>query len=367
MKIAPLPICLTFLSLSAATGSAYAQAPDAAAAARRELLQKAGVAAPLTLYAPRVLDRPDANVAEALGLVLERYGMSDLQVAVKVFTPGDVAWEAVPALFAAHVKQAVGEGEPKRHHLYAQFLGDPRRGPTEVRFVVADATGAVAMLDRQTPADATFQRTAGRDPDPLGCSTLVAERLFELAGWQKVPGGVRGGKFAERWRLRSGAPDQNERAAIARRLDALRTRLAEARIAVLPPLWQPAPDGESAKRIADRLREQLGCQATVVAAVAPLEVAPSANQQKRLWDLAAALRVALGRQPIDGDYALAADMGLSPDGKKGFVNVVVLTKAGEVVVADFQNDQHPLFQAEAPKALQDGEKFAVARLRQLLR
>ena len=47
--------------------------------------------------------------------------------------------------------------------------------------------------------------------------------------------------------------------------------------------------------------------------------------------------------------------------------LVVLTKAGELVLAEFQNDQHALFQEHAPKALADGEKLAVAMLARVLR
>jgi hypothetical protein len=45
----------------------------------------------------------------------------------------------------------------------------------------------------------------------------------------------------------------------------------------------------------------------------------------------------------------------------------VLTKAGELVLAEFQNDQHPLFQQHAPKTLADGERLAVAMLARALR
>lgn len=356
----------SLLILTTCLSCVGAQDPAAGPSQRLQVLREAGVSAPLTLYPVQVLGRHDTNVAEVLGLTLERLGMSDLQIAPKAFDPGQAAWDAVPALFQAHARQAAAPGVPARYSLYAQFLGDPRQGPTEVRFVVVDATGERVLFDRQTPADAAFQRTAGRDPDPLGCAALVGERLFASTGWRKVAGGVKDGPFAERWRQKSGAPDANERQAISKRLQTLRANLADATITVLPTAWSGPADAAGAQRLAAAVKTGLACKTTTAVAT-KLEVPASSNQQKRLWDLASSLRASLARQPIDTDYALVADIGLDGEGKHGLVNMVLVTKAGEVVVADFQNDQHPLFQQLAPKTLADGERLAVERLRSLLR
>lgn len=358
-----------FVITAAACGSphSYAQEPppEPARSARLQALHAAGVTAPLELYPIRVLGRPSANVADALGLALERMGMSELRPAGNTFDAGDAGWQAIPTRFGAHVRAARKDETAPRHALYAEFLGDPQQGPTEVRFVIVDGTGEIVVLDRQTPADAAFQRTAGRDPDPLGCSRLVAERVFELADWQQVPGGVRDGRYADVWRQKSGAPDAAALAAMKQRAAALARELGKTRLAVLPTLW-PIADERNTQRFADTLRAELGCSAAT-SAPAELEVAPASNQQKRLWDLARAAQAALKAHPVDADYVVAADMAVAPDGKRGFVDVVVLTRAGDVVVADFQNDQHALFQQQAPKTLADCERLVALRLRSLLR
>src|SRR5262245_42588984 len=118
------------LAAFAPASLARAQADDPTAA-RQKTLHAAGVAVPLTLYPVHVLGRPDANVADALGLVLERCGMSDLVVAQAAFDPGQAAWDAVPALLKAHVQANAKDGAAVRCGLFAQFLGDPRTGPTE--------------------------------------------------------------------------------------------------------------------------------------------------------------------------------------------------------------------------------------------
>lgn len=359
-----LPSLMILVAAATACRSA-AQDADPARVARLKTLHDAGVRAPLALCPVHLLGRTDANVADALGLVLERRGMPDLRVAAVPFERGDAGWDDVPTRLHDHVVATRKDGDPECWTLYAEFLGDPRKGPTEVRFVVVDAHGDLVAVDRQTPADAAFQRTAGRDPDPLGCAQLVAARLFELAGWDDVSGGVPNGRFAEIWRQKSGGPDATERAAMTTRTATLKKGLADARFAVFAPRW-PVPGDVDAGRFAELLHAELGCR-TAVPVAGAFDVAASSNQQKRLWTLASAARAAIAATPVDADYVVAADAGLSTDAKSGFVNLVVLTRAGEVVIADFQNDQHPTWKRTAPATLADCERLVARRLRSLLR
>lgn len=349
--------------LPACAVAAPAQDPERSAC--QTALHDAGVKAPLTLYPVLLLGQPNAQIAEALGLVLERYGMPDLEIAEPFAVPADSTWDAVPALFAAHV-QKTAAGQPPRWHVYAQFLGTPKTGPDEVRFLVVDATGAVVCNDRQTRADAEFQRTAAKDPDPLGCSTLVAERLFALADWRKAPGSVKDGKLSQRWREKSGVPERKQLAAMKTRLQALQQDLAHAKFVVLPVLRDGGQDADAAARLAEACGQALG-GATVRAGEGKLEVPPASNEQKRLWDLARALGKAATDKPLAGEHVIGVDLGLDRVRGSGFVHVVVCNAAGEPVAADFVNDQNPVWTKAAPKELADLEAIAVARLRTLLR
>ncbi|MBL8751397.1 MAG: hypothetical protein JNK78_19725 [Planctomycetes bacterium] len=368
IRLRPFPSRLV-VALAAWAGPVLAVAPqDPETAARRDALHAAGVAAPLVLHPIVVLGRPDSRVAEALGLVLEKQGMSDLDVAAVPFAPPkDTKWDDVPALFGAHVAALGGEAA-KRHHLYAEFLGTPKTGPEEVRFVVADGAGHVVIVDRQTPADAAFKRTAAKDPDPLGCSMLVADRLFALADWKKAPGSVRDGKFAKGWKDRSGVPDQKEFAAMKARLATMRDTIDKARVVVLPTIAAGGHDGASAARLAEAIGREFGCRAEAKADGAKLAVAPDSNEQKRLWDLARALKSSLAKAPAaNADYVLAADLGVDAEGGHCYLHVVVTTATGEFVLVDFQNDQSPAVSKAMPKALADAESLLVARLGALLR
>ncbi|MFO1077250.1 MAG: hypothetical protein U1E73_05935 [Planctomycetota bacterium] len=356
----PLLLCL-------ATACAVAQDPDPAVAARVRALHDAGPSAPIALHAVRVLEKPSRQVAEVLGLVLEKKGLTGLDVADDAFDPGDAAWIDVPKAFGSHVAAAARTDAktPARHHLYAEILGTPKTGPTEVRFVVVDAAGEVVIVDHQTKEDADFRRTAQKDPDPLGCAALVGTRLLKLADWSPpAPKGE--GKFAKLWREKSGTPDAAELAAMRARQKTLSDGLVKAKFAVLPTLWGEGGDADSAARLATAFASQLGCAAAVAVKERTLEVARNSNEQKRLWDLARALRADLAKKPIDADYAIACDVGLDAERNRGYVHVVVAAQNGDCVFAEMVNDQSPLF-ASRPKTLVDCEAIAVALLRQRVR
>lgn len=355
---------LLLLALGVASCAAQDPAPGSGPAPNPLLraLQQGGLRTPLTLWPVRVLGRADAQVADVLGLVLEQQGLADLDATAGSFDAADTPWEQVPARFAAHVQAQARPGMAKRYALYAEFLGDPKKGPTEVRFVVVDPDGAVVLVDRQTPADAAFRRTAGRDPDPLGCSRLVADRLLALASWQAAPGSVTNGAFAARWEQKAGGPSRREREAMAQRRTVLQQDLAKTRFVVLPTVWDGKPSDP--KPLVGMLQQQLGALA-VQAGAAQLHVAATSNQQRRLWDLAKALQKEQREHPVDADYVVVVDAAVS--GKSGFVDVVVVDRQGEFVLADFTNDQHRAFQARAPKTVADAELVAVDRLCELLR
>lgn len=325
-----------------------------------------GPKAPLTLLPVTLLGRPDANVADALGLVLERMGMSDLEVAATAFAPQkDTPWAEIPALLCAHVKTL--EAKDKRYFLYGEFLGTPKTGPEQVRFVVVDANGALLIDDVQGKSDRDFKRTAGRDPDPLGCATLVGERLFARAGWSKQIGAVKDGKFQQRWQQKSGVPDKAELAQMQQRKQALRGGLAQARFVLFPTVTVAGHEDSSAERLAEACGKALELKGAAAIAATKLSFPPSSNEQKRLWDLARELRKAVLKTPIDADYALVADIGVDEHEGPHWLHLAICNKAGELVLVDMLNDQSPIFAKAKPKSLADAERLAVERLTALLR
>lgn len=343
-----------------------ASAEDAApGTAGLKTLKEAGVKAELTLYPVQVRGRPDTNVAQVLGLVLESYGMTAHDVADAAFAPAtDATWEARGTAFGDFVRERKAKG----YALYAEYLGEPHQGPTEVRWVIVDAAGQVVISDRQTPEDADFKRTAARDPDPMGCSVLVGERLFGQLGWKK---GARpeNGRFAQRWAEKSGTPNKAERAAIKQRAEKLQKELAQIKLGIFPTRCDKTTDSASAGRIAQQAAVELKCQAIALEQAVAIEIAPTSNEQKRLWDLARGLREYVRAHPPETDYVLLADYLVDPAGARpaGSVHFVLCDKAGEWVVVDFQNNQHADFQQVDPRSVEDCDRLAVLRLKHALR
>ncbi|MFO0837275.1 MAG: hypothetical protein U1D55_02020 [Phycisphaerae bacterium] len=336
--------------------------PDAQQEKRLATFQSAGAAAALTIYPVEVLGKPSANVADALGLVLEKSGMTNLESTDAMFTPdAGAAWADIPSQFAKHLAQT----PPKTTYaLYAQYLGDPKSGPTEVRWAVADVAGNVVLVDRQTPTDKDFVRTASRDPDPMGCSVLVAERVFSLAKWKKSERSD--GKFARKWAEKSGTPSEADRTEMGKRLAELKKGLKSAKLTVYATRVNDSVDAASATRLAALIAKELGCQAAATDKALPVELAATSNEMKRLWDLARGMRDQLRTAAPTTDYALLSEFIVAPGGAHS-VHFVICTKGGDWVIVDFQNNQHDDFQRIAPKNVVDCERLAVERMAKLLR
>ncbi len=304
-------------------------------------------------------------VADVLGGVLESLGMNNLDALDAEFTPpADAAWEQVPV----HLAEFLKKNPPKSNYvLYAQYLGNPKIGPTEVRFVVMDAAGNLVLTDRQTKKDEDFKRFALADPDPMGCSVLVAERLFSLLGWQKVDGEPHG-KFAKKWAQMSGLPSEAETAAMKQRLEKMKADAKTTQIAIYPTCIGEQRNTESAARLASLAAKRLGCKTIKGDKLVPLKHEPTANEQKLLWDLARVFQDYLRANPADSNYAMMAEYFINPaGGPAGAVHFVICKKSGDWVLVDFQNNQHEDFQRISPKSIEDCDRLAVERLAKRLR
>lgn len=300
------------------------------------------------------------KVADVLGLVCESYGMNNLDALDTEFVPAaEAAWERVPA----HLAEFLKKNQPKsKYILYAQYLGEPKGGATEVRFVVMDTAGNVVLTDRQTKEDEDFKRTAAADPDPMGCSVLVAERLFSRLGWKKVEGEPHG-KFAQKWAGMSGTPSDAERAAMEKKLQQLKTTIKTSQIAVYATRINKECNSSSASHLALLIGQQLGCKTVKIDTPVSFQIQPDSNEQKILWDLARGFRDYLRANPSSCDYAMLAEYYITPAcGLAGAVHFVVCEKSGEWVLVDFQNNQQEDFQQIMPKSIDDCDRLAVQRL-----
>lgn len=364
------PLMIAALVLVAGVGySVVLAAGDKAAtpdAARLSRLQSSGLDAKILIFPARVLDRTDANVADVLGLVFENHGLTSHDVAGVAFdTKSPADWDATVEAFKAFIAKSRMKGD---YALYAEYLGTPKTGPTEVRWVLTDADGAVVISDRQTPDSRDFKRIAARDPDPMGCSMLVAERLFSTTGWKKArPDSHNPGRFARKWAEKSGLPDAAERRKMDERLKRLKAQRTTAIIDVYPASVNGAADPAVAKSLAKDLTKSLFTRSEVAGVTADVKLALSSNEQKRLWDLARAFREVVRASPPGGDYAVIADYIVSSKGKPAHsVHVVICDKSGEWVLVDMQNNQHDDFKSVNPITPEDCNELLIRRLNRLL-
>jgi hypothetical protein len=363
-------VLLAALLLVCGVRPLLAQVPSEADLTQAERLAKLKKCDPnnvsLALLPVQDEGKPNRLVADVLGLVAESCGMNNLDALDAEFTPpADAAWEQVPV----HLAEFLKKNPPKSEYvLYAQYLGDPNSGPTEVRFVVTDAAGNLVLPDRQTKQDEDFKRTAAADPDPMGCSVLVAERLFSRLGWQKVEGGPHG-KFARKWAQMSGMPSEAEMAAMEQRLEKLKAGVKTTQIAIYATCIGEQRSTESAARLAASVAQRLGCKAIKVDKPVTFQRQPTGNEQKLLWDLARAFHDYLRASPADSNYAMLAEYFINPAGGQmaGAVHFVVCEKSGDWVLVDFQNSTHEDFQRIAPKSVEDCDRLVVERLAKRLK
>ena len=350
-----------------------AQAPSETNSAQAERLAKLKKCDPnvvsLALLPVQVEAKPpmvtNRMVADVLGLLAESCGMNNLDALDAEFIPPpDVAWEQVPV----HLAEFLKKNPPKSDYvLYAQYLGGPNGRPTEVRFVVTDAAGNLVLVDRQTEQDEDFKRTAAADPDPMGCSVLVAERLFSRLGWQKAEGEPHG-KLARKWAQMSGSPSDAEQAGMEQRLEKLKSSVKATQIAIYATCIGEQRSTESAARLASLVAQRLGCKTTKVDKPVSFQRQPTGNEQKLLWDLARAFRDYLHANPPDSNYAMLAEYFINPaGGPAGAAHFVVCEKSGDWVLVDFQNNQHEDFQRISPKSVEDCDRLAVERLAKRLK
>lgn len=338
---------------------------DSSAAGR---FRAAGKAAGLTVLPTRVAGTNLPQVGEVVAMLLEKGGMTNLETSRAEFAPpagADLAQTATA--LAAFVRASAS---PTEYTLYTEFQGTPGKGVSEVRAIVVDRRGEVAWQDSQKKGDADFDRVKPREP--IQACQLVAERarpVLGLADPSKAAGPP--GKIAQRWQKETGLPDQAERDAMAARAKAWRQQAGKSTMVVYPAHAGDGFSAESATHLAKLISDQGLARATPAGSGPQLKVPGNINEQKVLWGMAHAFRDHVRQQPPEADYALYVDylMGKDMTGatRVGAVHFAICTKAGELVVVDFQNSHGADFQAVGPKSREDCDRVVVRRLAGLLR
>jgi len=301
---------------------------------------------------------------EVVGMLLERAGMKNVELAGEPFSPfADDKTAQVAASFAKLVRENPIESD---YAIFGQFLGTPKTGAQEIRTIVVDKRGKVILADR---ADQQALSESKIKPDcPLTCCIFVVSRIQKLWGLEDpLRKDAPEGKLNAADREKTGLPSEREIADMKERLRTVKKNVRASRLAVYPIRLPSQPHKQGAARLADMLTE-CGLRETLVWDVDPrLQIQGDPNEQKVLWDTARAFRTFVRKNPPATEYALFADYGVfspSPDRSKvSHVHFIVCDRAGGWVIVDFQNSHHRDFQEIDPKSPEDCSRLLVKRLK----
>ncbi|MBN2296936.1 MAG: hypothetical protein JXM70_31215, partial [Pirellulales bacterium] len=159
--------------------------------------------------------------------------------------------------------------------------------------------------------------------------------------------------------------------AMEKRLETMKKNLAGQQVAVYPIHLAKGKAPGCTKRLIDAINNRGLFKAVAGTADPSLNVEGSHNEQRVLWGAAREFGKFIKKNPPRTDYALYLDYGVCgpevkiPDGIKreaSYVHLILCTKAGEVVMVDFQNSHHGDFKQIMPKTCQDCDRLALVRL-----
>ncbi len=363
-RCARLGMLVALCSAGLTSAGPTAAAEPAANADDAPAVKSLGPGSSLTIFPISLGGDTSRDVADVVGLMLERDGFSAFEMTDTAFkAPTDADIDALASAFAGFVQSQELKTE---YGLYAEYVGTPGSGVSAVRAVIADKKGGVAWKDVQSPGCVAFDRVKPRNP--MTCCVLLHERLRDALSIDttgKQP--AHGGKMEKRWERKSGLPDKAEREAIEQRVQVMKRKGADASVLVYPARVGQAVDSECATRLAEGLNADGLCKATALKDGPLLEVAGSSNEQRVLWNLARAAKTFVAREKPDADYVLLADYLISPRNNyvRG-VHFVVCDRAGDWVLVDFQNEYQPEYKRIKPRSRADCDRVVIARIKEYL-
>jgi hypothetical protein len=340
--------CVTAITLgSCHTGGTAAPPPGALPAN-----------ASITVFPVLLGGTPNADVANVVGIVLERGGLQQVELEAAAFTPEhglDCAAQA--AAFGRFVQQREMKTD---FALFAAILGTPGKGIDGVRSAIVDRQGKVVWSDEQRPGTPAFDRS--KPDEPMACVVLLGQQLQQpLQLGDPMRAGAPPSKLGQRMKERAGVPPKAELEAMAQRLTALQ-RAGKPTIRVYPPRVGADWSAASATAIAAAIERAGVAVATAVSEPIRFAAQPSPNEQQMLWCAAKSIQQAVRAAPPQADYLLFADFLMQAENKAGAVHTFLLAPTGEWVVVDYQNSHHEDFQSVAPASPADCSRLAAIRL-----
>jgi hypothetical protein len=311
----------------------------------------------VTVYPVLLAGQPNRDAALVLGILLERGGITEVEVADSAFVlPAGADFGSITRAFAAHVaNQELGTGCA----LLAAFDGVPGRSVDAVAGSLVRANGTVAWTERLAAGNAEFDRA--RPGEPMECLELLAERLREPLHLHTPNADAKPTKLEKRMAAAAGVPEQAELDSMAQRLASLRQKGKPA-LRIAAPRIGASWSAEAATKLAQALRDQGFHEVALADAPLSFSAKPSSNEQTMLWSAARSLQQLIRAAPPHKEHWLCADFLQAAPQQFGAVHTFLLSPEGDWVVVDYQNSHHDDFQQVAPKSLDDCALLAARRL-----
>jgi hypothetical protein len=323
-----------------------------------------GARASVTVYPVVVGDAPSAEVTDVVGLLLERGGLSRVEIETSPFSPAagqEIGNQA--SAFGAFVAQ---RGLATDYALFGSFLGSPKDGVKEVRGVLVDRKGAVIWSERQKAGDEAFDEAL--PSCPMDCSVLLVRRLRPTLGLEDpLREGAPEGRLAAKLEEKAGRPPQAEIDAMQARLATLKAAGSKATVRICPVRTGSEWSAEGAKHLAKLINDRGLARATAVEAPIKFTAEPGSNEQRTLWSAARSIREAARGAGRSADYLLFVDCLMPPKGKAVAVHTFVVAPDGGLAIVDYQNDHHEDFTRIAPASVEACCELAAIRLASYLR
>ncbi|MBD3266228.1 hypothetical protein GF373_06115, partial [bacterium] len=283
----------------------------------------------ITVYPILLGEKHHKNVAQVVGLFLEKAGLQSIEIAETIFPPKPRSLDVVKKELGSWVRNHPIQTQMA---IYGEYLGSPKSGVKAVRMVVADKAGNIIWSDEQTPKMAEFKKVNPKNP--MTCTVLLVDRLrshFDLQNPYRK--NAPEGKMAQLWKEKSNVPADEEIKAMKSRLKKLKKELKTAKITVFPfLLGEKAKNKESAVTFIKEIENKNICQLVGAKKAAPITVQGRSNELRMLWTLAHAFGDYIKQHPVSTKYALIAHFLIDEKREHvGAVHFVLVNQKGEFV------------------------------------
>lgn len=323
-----------------------------------------GPSASLTILPVMMAGNPFPQVAEILGIGLERNGLQTIILARTPFKAGVKAeLPVLSAVLAAYLKTNAITTD---YALYAEFNGNSL---DEIRVAIVDKAGRIVWADHQTTQDKEFQKL-GSERDPLALVEYLVGRLSPQFNLNEESAKHAKHTLVDAFKARRGLPPDREFKEMLERTQALKNSRATATLTVVGVRIDGAVNVPNATDLAKRINQTKLFQSVVAAKQPTLLKARLAgsDQQQYLWALAREFQTHVKNNPPETDYVLYADYIFNRERwQEGGVHFIVCDRKGEWVIVDLANSDHPDYQRIKPISPEGCDKLLVERLTGLLR